>query len=156
MTITEQTEHSVFKGLFLTVWARLKAIQPSQRQMARSNTVVTAGIRGAESTESLLQPYWKNDLSQDKGFQQQIQRFASAQDHMDKGELKQAADGFAQFIKDFSGSDLVASALLSKGLCEAALGDMGAAKISIQSFIDDNPGHPMAVEARQVLLQISS
>jgi|GEM_PF-572941 len=156
MTITEKTQHSAFKGLFLTVWARLKAIQPSQRQMARSSTVATAGIRGAESTESLLQPYWKNDLSQDKAFQKQIQQFASAQDHMDKGELKQAAEGFARFINDFSSSDLVASALLSKGLCEAALGDTGAAKTSIQSFVDDNPGHPLVDEARQVLLQINS
>jgi hypothetical protein len=39
MTITEQTEHSVFKGLFLTVWARLKAIQPGQRVSATDPAV---------------------------------------------------------------------------------------------------------------------
>ena len=154
VTITEKTEHSVFKGVFLTVWARLKAIQPRQRQLARSATVATAGIRGAETTESLLQPYWKNDLSQDPAFQRQIEQFAGAQALMDSGELERAADAFGQFIEHFSSSDLVPSARFSRGVCQAALGDTAAATASIRTFIDNNPGHAMIDDARLVLAQI--
>ena len=67
--VIKQTEtHSVFKGLFLSVWSKLRAISPLERQDAKSTTQFTAGIRGAEATDTLIQPYWQDDLSQDETF----------------------------------------------------------------------------------------
>ena len=68
-TVTESNSHSVFTGLFRSVWAHLKTLNPTQRQSAKSTQTYVAGIRGAESTDTLLQPYWKADLTQDESFQ---------------------------------------------------------------------------------------
>ena len=49
-TVIKQTEtepHSVFKGLMLKVWYKLKAVNPKTRDSAKSEIVYTAGIRGA-------------------------------------------------------------------------------------------------------------
>lgn len=61
--IKETETHNVFEGIFLSIWSKLKSLNPTQKQSAKSTTVYTAGIRGAENTETLLKPYWKDDLT---------------------------------------------------------------------------------------------
>ncbi len=68
-TVIETSSHSIFTGVFKSVWARLKSLNPSTKETARSQVVYTAGIRGAETTDTLLKPYWKDDLTQDENFQ---------------------------------------------------------------------------------------
>ena len=66
--IIETQSHSVFKGFFQSVWVRLKSLNPSMKESANSKVVYTAGVRGAESTDTLLKPYWKGDLTRIKSF----------------------------------------------------------------------------------------
>ena len=75
-TITQSSSHSVFTGLFKTVWAHLKTLNPTQWQSAKSTQTYVAGIRGAESTDTLMKPYWKADLTQDEGFQAELVKLA--------------------------------------------------------------------------------
>ena len=155
-TVIKQKEtHSVFKGIFYSVWSRLRSLQPHQRQQARSNTVYTAGIRGAESTETLLQPYWKGDLTQDEAFQAELKQFGNAQQLMDKGDLKASTDAFGGFIKQYGNSNLLPNALFSKGICDAALGNKDEAVKNISQFIESNPNHPLVADAKQVLSELN-
>ena len=153
--IKQKETHSVFKGFFFSVWSRLRDIQPHQRQQAKSTTVYTAGIRGAESTETLLQPYWKGDLSEDKDFQAELKQFGTAQQLMDRGDLQASTEAFDVFIKQFANSNLLPNALFSKGLCDAALGNKEDAKTNITRFIEANPSHPLIADAKQVLSQLN-
>ncbi len=153
--IKETETHSVFKGLFLNVWSRLRSLNPHTRQEARAVMVVTAGIRGAEATETLIQPYWKGDLSQDEQFQAQLQSFSKAQQLMDEGKLEQSVQAFAMFLENYSSSALAANARFGRGLCQAGLGRTDAARADLQQFVDDYPNHPLAMDAGQIIAQLN-
>ena len=150
--IVQQTEtHNVFKGLFYSVWSRLRDLNPHKRQSARAEVVYTAGIRGAESTETLIQPYWKDDLSQDKAFQEELDQYTQAQQLMDKGDLAASIAAFDVFIRSYSSSDLLANALISKGVSLGGLGKSSEAATTLSQFIERYPGHPLVNDARQML-----
>ena len=153
--VVNEESHSVFTGLFRSVWARLKALNPASKESARSQQVYTAGIRGADSTDTLLQPYWKDDLSQDEAFQAELKQFSLAQKQMDQGDLKTAAQSFDDFLGEFANSDLRPNALFSKSLCQAAIGQTVESRSSLQTFIDENPNHPLIEDARQVLASLN-
>ena len=74
--VRETSTDSVFKGTLYQVWSRLRALSPKGNidEAARSKVVVTAGIRGAEATDTALKPYWKDDRSNDQQYQQQRNR----------------------------------------------------------------------------------
>ena len=136
----KQTEtHSVFKGLFLQVWSKLKALNPHQRQSARSSSTYTAGIRGEEATETLIQPYWKDDM---------------AQQLLDKGDLQASSQAFGDFIQQYADSDLLPNALFAKSLSHAGLGDNKQALASMQQFVQSYPKHPLNADAQEILGQL--
>jgi len=153
--IIKQTEsHSVFKGLFFSVWSRLRDLNPHQRQSARAEVVYTAGIRGAESTETLIQPYWKDDFSEDKAFQQELKQFSLAQQLMDKGDLSASVDAFDSFISQYPNSDLLPNAQIAKGVSLAGLGQNTQAVSILSQFLDAYPAHPLAADANGLLIQL--
>lgn len=149
--VVETNSHSIFTGIFRSVWARLKSLNPSTRESARSETIYTAGIRGAESTDTLLKPYWKDDLTQDEAFQRELQQFSLAQLKMDQGELQAAVESFDEFLARFGDSDLRPNALFGKSISLAGIGQNEPSRATMQQFIDEYPRHPLVPDGRQVL-----
>lgn len=150
-TIFVDTSHSVFKGLFKSVWAKLRELSPAQRESANAEQLYTAGLRGAEATDTLLKPYWKNDLTEDPAFQAQLEAFSQAQARMDQGELAAAIDAFDRFLEAHGDSSLRPNALFGKSLSLAGAGENDAARATMREFLDENPNHPLAVDARRVI-----
>lgn len=150
-SFVETTSHSVFKGLFKSVWARLKALNPVQKESARSTQVYTAGIRGAESTDTLLKPYWKGDLTRNEKFQTELQSFSLAQLKMDQGDLTNAVKSFDSFLGKYTQSSLRPNALFGKSISLAGLGQKAESRTAMQQFVEENPNHPLVSDARQVL-----
>ncbi|MBT8437938.1 MAG: tetratricopeptide repeat protein [Gammaproteobacteria bacterium] len=150
-TIYETSSHSVFKGLFKSVWAHLKSLSPTQKQSARSNQTYLAGIRGTETTETLLKPYWKDDLSQDKNFQTELERFSLAQYKMDQGDLETAVALFDGFLRQYEASDMRPNALFAKSISLANIGQSTQALAVMRQFVDENPNHPLLADARQII-----
>jgi len=153
-SVVETESHSIFKGLFQSVWARLKALNPSARQTANTEVVYTAGIRGAESTDTLLKPYWKDDLTRDEKFQAELERYSLAQLEMDRGELKSAVASFDGFLDEYAHSDLRPNALFAKSISLAGLGKTQASLQVMRQFIEENPNHPLNADARQVIAEL--
>ena len=151
----ETSSNNVLTGLFRSVWANLKSFNPSQKESARSEAVYTAGIRGAEATDTLLQPYWKDDLSQDTQFQAELQKFGLAQVKMDRGELAAAVEAFDEFLQEFAQSSLCPNALFGKSISLAAIGQTEQSLITMRQFIAENPRHPLVGDARKVILELS-
>lgn len=150
-TIVEGSSHSVFTGLFKSVWARLRELSPSQKESANAEQVYTAGLRGAEATDTLLKPYWKNDLIEDPAFQAQLKALSLAQARMDQGELSAAIDAFDRFLETHGDSSLRPNALFGKSLSLAGTGENDAARAAMRQFLDENPNHPLATDAKQVI-----
>lgn len=153
-SIQKSENKSVFKGLLYKVWSKFKALSPKDVSKNKPrHRVVTAGIRGAETTSSTLQPYWKDDRSNDKQFIKQLQDFAHAQSMMDEGRLEDSNQAFNSFVEHYPGSDLRANARFAIGL---ALGGMGQNTQSVevfQGFIKEYPDHPLTTEAKVVIAE---
>ncbi|MEM7561835.1 MAG: tetratricopeptide repeat protein [Pseudomonadota bacterium] len=153
--VVNQEEHSVFTGLFRSVWARLKSLNPTAKQSAQSVQVYTAGIRGSEATDTLLTPYWKDDLTQDEDFQLQLETFSRAQLQMDQGKLDAAITAFDNFLGEFAQSDLRPNALFGKSISLAGLGKNEQSRQVMQQFIDENPNHPLVADAELVIGELN-
>ena len=137
------------------MWAKLKSLNPTAKQSAKSTQVYTAGIRGAESTDTLLSPYWKDDLTQDEQFQAQLEKFSLAQLAMDQGELETAVTSFDGFLDEYGQSDLRPNALFGKSISLAGLGQLEESKAAMQLFVDENPNHPLVSDAEQVISELN-
>ena len=148
-------QHSVFTGLFQSVWARLRALNPQGRESANAEVVYTAGIRGAEATDTLLKPYWKDDLTRDASFQAELASFSEAQSRMDQGMLEEAVSRFDDFLQQHGDSALRPNALFGKSLSLAGLGKQTESLAVMQQFVDENPGHPLVDDARKVIDELN-
>ncbi len=148
---TTAEPHNVFKGLMLKVWYKLRAVNPKQNRSAKSDIVYTAGIRGAEATDTLIQPYWKGDLSKDENFQKELKAFTDAQQLLDNGKLTESVQAFEKFLESYPDSNLSANALFAKSLSDAGLGKTQQAADGMQKFIDRYPSHPLVGDAKQII-----
>ena len=150
-TFVETESHSVFTGLFRSVWAQLKSLNPKSSEDANAEVIYTAGIRGAESTDTLLKPYWKGDLTRDQTFQAELQQYSLAQLKMDRGDLEAAIEQFDSFLDQYADSALRPNALLGKGISLAGIGQKEQSAATLRLFVDENPNHPLADDAGKVI-----
>ncbi len=153
--IVEVESHSVFKGFFQSVWVRLKSLNPTLKESANSEVIYTAGIRGAESTDTLLKPYWKGDLTQDEAFQAELQQFSLAQLKLDRGELESAVKSYDSFLDEYSQSNLRPNALFGKSISLAGLGQTQESLATMQLFVEENPNHPLNADAQMVIRELN-
>jgi TolA-binding protein len=152
--IQKEEKKNAFKGLLYKVWGKFRLLSPKDtRKVATKTSVVTAGIRGAETTTSTLQPYWKDDKTNDKKFVQQLQDFAHAQKLVDKGDFQQANQAFNNFTESYPGSDLEPNAKFAIGMTLGGLGQSAQCVEAFQGFIKNYPSHPLVDDARSVVAE---
>jgi len=144
---------NAFKGLLYTVWNKFKSLSPKNENSVRSVTV-TMGVRGSETTSTILQPYWKDDKTSDEKFMQQLEDFAKAQSLADKGNLESANNAFNGFINQYPASDLKPNAKFAEALTMAAMGKVSLSKKSFNTFIEEYPKHPLVADAKMVIKEL--
>jgi len=147
-------KQNAFKGLFYKVWSKFKSLSPKKENGVRK-VAVTMGVRGAETTSSILEPYWKDDKTSDKQFMQQLEDFAQAQTLADRGDLASSNKAFTGFIDKYPKSDLKPNAQFAEALTMGAMGKSLESKQSFKVFIDENPGHPLVGDAKQVMQELA-
>ena len=140
----------VLQSLLRELWTRLQAVSP-QRSTRVAAATVTAGVRGAEATESELKPYWKGDRDQDPAYRAERQALLSAQDLADAGKFAEAAKAFDAFVEAHPRSPLAPQARFGSALAQATLGDKARAISGFESFLKQNPEHPLARDAERAL-----
>ena len=150
----EQQEDNVFKGVFYKVWNKFRALSPKLDQQPAKRVTATAGIRGAETTTSILQPYWKGDRTGDEAFMQQVDAFAHAQSLADQGQLDEAGKAFSQFADAWPDSDLRPNAQFALAVIYGSSGKTSDSIRIFESFIQENPQHPLAADARSIIDQL--
>lgn len=142
---------SELKSMLGELWARLRSVAPRQSTQVAANQTVTAGIRGAEATESTLRPYWKGDREQDPAYRAERQELQSAQDLADAGKFAEAAKAFDAFVEAHPRSPLASDARFGGALAQAALGDKARAVSGFETFVKQDPQHPLARDAERAL-----
>lgn len=154
--VQEQQAEGVLKGAIYTAWQRLRAISPKSKEnyQERNRLTATAGIRGAEQTDTVLKPYWKDDRTQDTAFLAQVETYSKAQEMIDTGKFVEAIAALDGFIKDYPGSELLPNVLFAKGLALGAGNDAAGATGALKRFIADYPGHPLQEDAKQVVASL--
>ena len=154
--IKETGTHSVFRGSLYKIWVKLRSISPKiNADSGRGKIVVTAGIREAESTESTLKLYWKDDRTADEDFITQVKSFNAAQAMIDAGKIDEAKTALQKFIGRYPQSELLPNALFTQGLTLGAAGDAVGGIKSLQQFIIDYPKHPLKSDAEIVLAEFT-
>jgi tetratricopeptide (TPR) repeat protein len=155
--VRETRSNSVFKGAMYQVWSRLRALSPNNgiEEASSSKVIVTAGIRGAETTDTALKPYWKDDRSNDQQYQQQLASYDAAQQLIEKGDLKGAAANLDKFIEEHPGSELAPNAVFAEAMALAGMGDKEASIKQFNRFIKENPKHPLRTDAETAIKELS-
>jgi len=139
-------------GLLGELWAKLRAVAPrAQTSQAIASTTVTAGVRGAEATESELKPYWMGDREQDPAYQAERRSLQAAQELADSGKYNEAARAFDAFLDTYPKSSLAPNARFGSGLSYAALGDKGRAISAFEAFLRQDAQHPLARDAERAI-----
>jgi len=150
-----QTESdSTFKGVFYKVWVRLRALSPSTARPVTPHMAVTAGIRGAETTTSLMQPYWKDDRTNDPEYVKELGEFTHAQQLAEKGDLQDAIKALKLFVDNHGDSDLQANAQFALAVSYGGAGDKAASVATLESFVKQHPKHPLVADAEQVIKEL--
>ena len=139
-------------GLLGELWAKLRAVAPrAQTSQAVVSTTVTAGVRGAEATESELKPYWMGDREQDPAYQAERKALQAAQELADGGKFGDAARAFDTFLETYPKSSFAPNARFGGGLSYAALGDKARAITAFEAFLKQDAQHPLARDAERAI-----
>ena len=153
--VVKQENKSTFKGLLYRVWSRLRALNPQLKSnKTRDRAVATMGIRGAETTTSIIEPYWKGDRTDDPEYIVELTQYTQAQQYAEDGDLQKAVTSLNAFLQEYDNSDLRPNAQFALGISQGGLGDVTASKKTLQSFVDDNPKHPLVADAKQVIAEL--
>ena len=152
--VVQKEQQSVFKGLLYRVWGKLRSLSPRMSQRNRSRSVITAGVRGAETTDSLIDPYWKGDKTDDADYIKELTAFNNAHQLAENGDLRSAVKAFSVFISEHSESDLKPNAQFAMGISYGGMGQVKSSVDTLNAFVKDNPAHPMVADARQVITEL--
>ena len=154
--VVKKESSSIFKGLLYRVWGRLRALNPQlETNKTRNRSVATMGIRGAETTNSIIEPYWKGDKTDDEEYVAELTRYTRAQQYAEDGDLKKAVAELNSFLADHENSELKPNAQFALAISQGGLGEIAASKKTFEEFVDDNPGHPLVADARQVISELN-
>lgn len=137
-----QDQSAGLKETLQNLWGKLRSATPRSNPPPATTATVTAGLRGAEATESELRPYWRGD---------DRQAFDNAQALADAGKYAEAAAAFDALVQANPAGALAPNAMFGAALARAALGDRARARAGFEEFLKRDPGHALAAEARQAL-----
>lgn len=151
--IIRSENKSVFKGFLYSIWNKLRAISPKKVTRNR-RSVATAGVRGAETTASIISPYWKDDNTDNPEYLKELNAFTNAQQLAEEGDLPAAITAFSSFIEIYNDSDYKANAQFALGISYGGLGKNADSVSAFQDFVNDNPKHPLVSDAKQVMAQL--
>ena len=144
-TDTKSTTYEVIKSdtsFFGSLWGKIKRIIPRKHSTENTATAVI-GVRGAETTESALKPYWDGDLTTDPAFRNDVKQFDDATKLCESKTPSKGTDTFEALLKSSSNEMLKANTLIALASCYGQQGDEAKGRERLQTFVVKYPKHPM-------------
>ena len=142
---TKQNTYQVVKSersFFSSLWSRIKRIVP-RKHTTRNTTTAVLGVRGAETTESALQPFWVGDLTSDPAFRNDVQQFEDGTKLCESTTPEKGTEAFEQLLKTTESDMLKANTMIALASCYAEHGDEAKGRTQLQAFLEKYPKHPM-------------
>ena len=147
-----KSDSNSLKSFFISLWGKLKSVSPKYGRQATGPTIVTtAGIRGAESVDTLLNPYWKDDLSDDPEYKSEVGLFNKGTDLASGGDIENAIIAFEGFLDNYHTSDLAPNAKFALGIAYSEFGEQGQAVRILNNFVEKYQSHVLLADAKQLL-----
>ena len=140
-----------FEDVLREMWGRLRSMVPKMASDSHVRRTQIAGVRGAESTGTLLKPYWKGDRTQDQDYLKELAVYHEVQQKADSGDFSGAVVGFSRFIKVYPHSRLRVNAQFGLGLAYGGVGARQKSIVALNQFIKAYPKHPLSADAREML-----
>ena len=137
-------------GFFDGMWGKMRQMMPKKGAEKRQSTAVM-GVRGSETTESALNPYWAGDLTSDPKFQSELSAFDQARDECEQGDASKGAAALEALMLNSTQKLFRPNYLLSLSACFQKLGNAEKSDVYLKSFVSDYPDHPLAAEAKAEL-----
>jgi TolA-binding protein len=138
-------------GLITNALRGLTALLPKpETAPADSTAVSTIGIRGSESTATLVNPYWKDDRSNDPAFAAELNAYTEAQNLLQAQKWTEAQQAMTRFLAEHPKSDLVPNARFGQALAAAGADQAGPAADQFRQFARDYPTHPLRADAEKL------
>jgi TolA-binding protein len=145
-------EESAVKRLFNRMWSKLMGyVGRSERATTAAGRTLIAGVRGAESTTSGLQPYWKGDRSEDPDYIKEVDTFLDAMELADAGKFEQATGALNAFSDSYPNSSLGPNVQFALGLAYGQLGKNAKGVAALESFARRYPEHPLVSDATELI-----
>ncbi|MDQ6974697.1 MAG: tetratricopeptide repeat protein [Mariprofundaceae bacterium] len=145
----QQREHSFFHS----IWSKMKNIMPRRHSNANHHVTAVIGVRGAETTETALNPHWEQDLASDPVFQSDIKSFETASGLCETGDVSEGTREFEGLVETSSFQSIQSNGLLALAACYDQQGDQMKSLAYLKSFAKKYPKHPMT---KDVLAFIAS
>jgi len=129
-------------SFFSSLWGKIKRIIPRKNESNNTETAVL-GVRGTETTESALKPYWEGDLSTDSAFRNDIKQFEDGTKLCESKTPSKGTEAFEQLLKTSSNDMIKANTLIALASCYAQQGNTSKGRERLQAFVTKYPKHPM-------------
>jgi len=127
----------------------LSALLPKPDAPKEEGKVSTIGVRGAESTTTLVSPYWKEDRSNDPAFAAELSAYTAAHNLLQEKRWDEAQQALSKFLVDHPKSDLVPNARFGQAVASAGASKNGEAADQFKQFARDYPKHPLRTDAEK-------
>ncbi len=142
---SKDTSYQVIKAessFFKSLWGKIKRAIPQSHTTSNTSTAVI-GVRGAETTESALQPHWEGDLSTDSAFRNDVKQFEDGTKLCESKAPAKGTEAFEQLLKTSSNDMLKANAMIALASCYAQQGNEAKGREYLKTFLLQYPKHPM-------------
>lgn len=145
-------EETAAKRLFSRMWSKLRGyVRRSEQSTSTGGRTVIAGVRGAESATSGLQPYWKGDRSEDPDYIKEVDTFLDAMELADAGKFEQATGALNAFADSYPVSTLDPNVQFALGLAYGQLGKNAEGVAALELFAKRYPEHPLVSDANELI-----
>ncbi|MDQ6995462.1 MAG: tetratricopeptide repeat protein [Mariprofundaceae bacterium] len=140
---TWQQEQTREHGFFHSIWGKMKNIMPRRNTNANHQVTAVIGVRGAETTETALNPHWEQDLASNPVFQSDMKSFETARGLCETGDASEGTREFEGLIETSSFKNIQSNGLLALAACYDQQGDQAKSLDYLKRFVKKYPKHPM-------------
>ena len=145
ISLVQAAEHQKKElGFFHSLWGKMRSMMPRRNVNANQHVTAVIGVRGAETTETALNPHWEQDLSSNPTFQSDMKSFDAASLLCDQGEVGQGIREFEGLVEDSSFDTIQSNGLLALAACYDQQGNKEKSLAYLKSFAKKYPKHPLA------------
>ncbi|MDX8393519.1 MAG: hypothetical protein R8K21_02900, partial [Mariprofundales bacterium] len=143
----QNSDNTKFSGTF---WSKMRSYLPEQNKGTTNKTGVL-GVRGAETTQSALEPHWEGDLDSEAVLVQDARILEKVEGFCRAGKQKIGIKAAEPLLTDAHDDVIRANTMLALAACHSTAGDAKQGKSYLRQFVQFYPKHPMANDVRAML-----